>query len=71
MKIRIELEDELVRRARFLAKEDDTAVAIRKAVETYVNHATAEGIKRLAGRIQFDEDWLEQYRKEHPLRKPW
>ena len=71
MKIRLELDDELIRRAKVLTKEDDIAAAIRKAVVGYVHRATVEGIKSLAGKIQFAEEWLEQYRKEHLLPEGW
>lgn len=71
MKIILDLEDELVRRAKVLTGADDPAVAIRKAVEEYVARATLEGIKSLAGKIQFDEGWLEQYRREHLLPEQW
>ena len=65
--MRVELDmDELVRRAIHVTKETSVADAIRHAVKAYVARETAEGFRQIAGKIQFDPEYLAEREREHP-----
>ena len=62
----IDIDDDLVRQAQVVTKEADASVALVRAVEEYVHRTTVEGLKELAGKVEFDEEWLAQRERQHP-----
>lgn len=66
MKLGIDSDDELVRRACHVTEVDDPAAAVLRAVQRYVTHETLEGFRRIAGKIEFDSEYLAQRQRDHP-----
>jgi len=66
MRVELDMDDELVRRAIHITKETSMADAIRHAVKAYVARETAERFENIAGSMEFDPEYLAQREREHP-----
>lgn len=59
MKVSVELDDELLRRAKVLTGVNTTAGAVRKAVEEHVRHTAYERTMEIAGKIDLVDNLQE------------
>ena len=68
-RISLHIDESLLRDLSHFTKEGKPTKAILKAVDDYISHERekrVQELRQMAGKIQFDEEWLEQRRKEHP-----
>jgi Arc/MetJ family transcription regulator len=66
MRVELEIDDELLRRALVVTKETSAADAIRHAVKEFVRVEAASGIRKMLGKMEFDPGYLAERERDHP-----
>ncbi|MDA0836637.1 MAG: hypothetical protein O3B01_09430 [Planctomycetota bacterium] len=57
MTIQINLSAEELQTVQRLTEEEDGAMAIQKAMESFIRHRAAIELKEMCGKIEVNEDW--------------
>lgn len=66
MRTTLEIDEELLSKVMKATGEKKRSRAVDRALRDYLYWEAVKGLRAMAGKIEFDEEWLAQHRREHP-----